>query len=83
MSAEILEKLKTIIAPYIDTDEVDIDQMNEKSHLINDLGLDSFYVIDIVLDIETEFDITIDDDSISSFETVQGVIAMINEKLNT
>jgi acyl carrier protein len=82
MNTEIIEKLKKIISQYVDLEEVDISQLNETTHLINDLGLDSFYVIDIVLDIETEFEITIDDNSISNFETVQNVVTIIKEKLN-
>ena len=81
MDTEIIEKLKEIIKPYIDTDEVDISSLNDKSHLINDLGLDSFYVIDIVLDIENEFDIAIDDDSIATFENVGVVVNIIKEKM--
>ena len=82
MNSDIINKLKKIITPYVDLDEIDINQLNERSHLINDLGLDSFYVIDIVLDIETEFNITINDDSISKFETVQSVITIIEEELH-
>jgi acyl carrier protein len=77
---EIIGKLKTIIEPYLDEDEIDISKVKRDTHLINDLGLDSFYVIDIVIDIENEFDIAIDNDSISKFETVEQVINVIIEK---
>ncbi|MCG8374013.1 MAG: phosphopantetheine-binding protein [Balneolales bacterium] len=76
---EIVEKLKPIIQPYLD--DISVEEIQSDSHLINDLGLDSFYVIDVVIDIENEFDIAIDNDSISTFETVQQVIDVINQKL--
>ncbi|MBO6535708.1 MAG: hypothetical protein JJ966_05755 [Balneolaceae bacterium] len=82
MSSDIVEKLKTIIEPYLDEDEVDIDALTPESHLIQDLGLDSFYVIDVVIDIENEFDIAIENDQISQFETVGQVVSVIQEKLD-
>ena len=81
MSSEIIEKLKSIIQPYLDEDEVDINEIKLHSNLIQDLGLDSFYVIDLIIDIETEFDITIDNDQISQFETVESVVRVIEEKM--
>lgn len=81
MSSEIIEKLKSIIKPYLDEDEVEVNEITLHSNLIQDLGLDSFYVIDLIIDIETEFDITIDNDQISQFETVESVVRVIEEKM--
>jgi acyl carrier protein len=82
MSSEIVEKLKAIIEPYLDEDEVEIEALTPQSHLIQDLGLDSFYVIDVVIDIENEFDIAIENEKISHFETVEQVVKVIQEKLD-
>ena len=81
MSSEIIGKLKSIIQPYLDEDEVDVNEIKLHSNLIQELGLDSFYVIDLIIDIETEFDITIDNDQISQFETVESVVRVIEEKM--
>ena len=81
MSNDIIEKLKSIIQPYLDEDEIDINEIKLDSHLIQDLGLDSFYVIDLIIDIETEFDIAIENDQISQFETVESVVKVIEEKI--
>lgn len=80
MSAKIIEKLKPIIETYLD--DVDLEKVTPESHLINDLGLDSFFVIDMVIDIENEFDITIDNDAIGTLETVQDVINLINKNIH-
>jgi acyl carrier protein len=79
LDKQIIEKLKTIIEPYLD--DFDIDKTLPSSHLINDLGLDSFYVIDIVMDIENEFEIQIENEKISQFEYVQNVIDIVKEKI--
>ncbi|MEQ6120400.1 phosphopantetheine-binding protein [Reichenbachiella sp. MALMAid0571] len=76
---EIYAKLKVIIEPYLD-DEVDMESLTLDSHLINELNINSAHVIDIVLDIENEFDIEIDDDSIMKMETIQNVLNIIKEK---
>jgi len=76
---EIYAKLKVIIEPYLD-DEVDMESLTLDSHLINELNINSAHVIDIVLDIENEFDVEIDDDSIMKMETIQNVLNIIKEK---
>lgn len=82
MSKEIKDRLKAIIKNYLDEDEFDLNQdVSPDAHIINDLGLDSFYVIDMVIDIENEFEITIDNDAIMELGTVQSVIDLIEEKL--
>ncbi len=79
---EIVEKLKDIIKNYIDEDEIDLNQdVSPDAHIINDLGLDSFYVIDMVIDIENEFELTIDNDAIMELGTVQSLIDLIDEKI--
>jgi acyl carrier protein len=77
---ETYDKLKAIIEPYLD-DKVDVESLTLESHLINELNINSAHVIDIVLDIENEFDIEIDDESIMKMETIQSVMDIINQKL--
>jgi len=77
---EIYDKLKDVIEPYLD-DEVDIQSLTLESHLINELNINSAHVIDIVLDIENEFDIDeIEDELIMKMETIQNVVDIINQK---
>jgi len=76
---EILAKLKTIVKPFV-TDESLFEGLTENSDLINDLKINSAHVVDIVLDIETEFDIVVDDESINKMTTIGSSIDVI-EKL--
>lgn len=77
---ELLEKVKEIIKPYVGDNDA-FDSLTEESDLINDLKINSAHVVDIVLDIESEFDVVIDDDAINQLTTVASSIALIESKL--
>ena len=46
-------------------------------------NINSANLVDIVLDVEDHFDITIEDDEIEKMETVQSAIAIIESKVVT
>ena len=77
------ENLKTdlleIIKPYL-PEEIEVNEVSEDKHLINDLKINSAHIVDIVLDIEDKFDIMIDDDAIGEMNTVQDSINMVLKK---
>lgn len=74
---ETLEKLKLIIKK-IGGSEKDID-IND--HLLNDLGLDSLSFIELIVDIETQFNIRLPDDFIiqEDVQIVGGLLTAINK----
>jgi len=47
--------------------------------IVEDLGADSLNVVEIVMEIETEFEIEIDDTEIDSIETVSDLIKLIQD----
>lgn len=73
---EIIEKLKEIVKPYITEPEV-FAGLNENSHLLRDLKINSAHLIDIVLDVETAFDVRIEDDAMDKMATVGDVVDII------
>ncbi|MAE87369.1 MAG: acyl carrier protein [Flammeovirgaceae bacterium] len=77
---EIKVQLLKIIDPYIDEKGVTT-SVSEKSDLINDLNINSAHLVDIVLDIEEEFDIIIEDDYIGKMDTVGSALDIIEEKI--
>lgn len=81
MNTVIYSKLKTIILPYLPED-VDPEAIEEHSHLINDLNINSTHLVDVVLDVEDAFDITIEDDEIEKMETVSEAVSLIEAKDN-
>jgi len=76
----ILGKMKELVQPYVG-DSAAFEGMNEGSDLVNDLKINSAHIVDIVLDIESEFDIMIDDQSINEMVTVGASIDVIEAKL--
>ncbi|MBQ4819467.1 phosphopantetheine-binding protein [Aquimarina sp. MMG016] len=77
---ELLSKLKTIIAPYLPED-VSLDDVSINSHFINELNINSANLVDVVLDVEDEFDIEIDNDAMEKMLTVKASIEVIEGKL--
>lgn len=77
------ENVKTdlleIIRPYLPED-VQLTEVSEEKHLINDLKINSAHIVDIVLDIEDKFDIMIDDDAIGEMNTVKDSINVVLQK---
>ncbi len=63
MSQDIYPQLKEIIKPYLPED-VNPDAISHESHLVTDLNINSTHLVDIVLDVEYAFDITIEDDEL-------------------
>ena len=76
----ILAKMKELVQPYVG-DNAAFENMDENSDLVNDLKINSAHIVDIVLDIESEFDIMIDDQSINEMVTVGASIDVIESKL--
>ena len=82
MNEEIYGKLKEIIKVYLPED-VSLEAITPQSHLINELNINSANLIDIVLDVEDAFDITIEDSELEQLDSVSSAIAIIEEKINT
>ncbi len=79
---DLLNKIKNIIQPYVGDEEA-FKSISEQSDLINDLKINSAHVVDIVLDIETEFDIMIDDDAINEMTTVASALDLVESKIES
>lgn len=82
MNKEHYEELKNIIKVYLPED-VTVDDIKPASHLTQELNINSANLVDIVLDVEDHFDITIEDDEIEKMETVQSAIQIIELKVQS
>ena len=78
---EFITKLKTIVQPYVQ-DEKAFKNLTEETDFINDLKINSANLIDVILDIEDEFDIEIDNDSMEKMLSVKAAIEIIESKLS-
>ena len=77
---ETIEKLKTLVKPYI-KDQVAFDNFTEDSDFINDLKINSANLVDVILDIEEEFNIEIDNQSMERMVDVKSAMDIIKTKL--
>jgi len=75
--AELLEKIKKVVAENLNVDESDID---EETKFIDDLGADSLDLVDLVMALETELGITIEDEKLNSINKVKDVLDLVEEK---
>ena len=77
---ELIAKLKTIVQPYIQDEEA-FENLNEDTDFINDLKINSANLVDVILDVEDEFDIRIENDDMEKMISVKAAMEIVNEKL--
>lgn len=73
----VFEKLKDMI---IDQLKVTEEQVTLTARLQEDLKADSANVMMLIMDIESEFDIEIEDDAITAVKTVGDLVSYIEKK---
>lgn len=69
------EKVKKIIVEKLSVAE---DKVTENASLTNDLGADSLDTVEVVMEFEKEFGITIPDEAASKIETVGDIVKYID-----
>jgi acyl carrier protein len=77
----LIEKLKKIVFPYIQ-DEDAYKNLSEETQFIRDLKINSANLVDIILDVEDEFDIKIENEEMEKMTSVQAAMDIITSKLN-
>lgn len=77
---ELTEKLKNIIKLYTTNTEA-YENLTEETDFINDLKINSANLVDIVLDIEEQFDVVIDNTDMERMLDVKTAVEIIETKL--
>ncbi len=77
--ASVQERVIEIVAEQLGADK---DSVTPETHFINDLGADSLDTVELVMELEEEFDISIPDDAAEKIQTVGEAIEFI-EKAQT
>ncbi|GMN05154.1 acyl carrier protein [Croceitalea sp. MTPC5] len=75
------EKLKKIVKIYL-PDDVSIEDVNLNSNFTTELNINSANLVDIVLDVEDEFDIRLENEDMDGMQTVKDALAIIDKKQN-
>lgn len=74
----ILERLKAIVKEQLG---VNVDNVTLASRIKEDVGLDSLDVVEVLMSVEEEWDVTFDDDEVADIKTVGDVVQLIQQKL--
>ena len=74
--SETFDKVKKIIIEKLGCDEA---KVVESASFVNDLGADSLDVVEFVMEVEKEFDLTIPDDAAAKLVTVGDAVKYIEE----
>ncbi len=78
---DLIASLKTIVKPYIQNEEA-FENLTEDTDFVTDLKINSANLVDVILDVEDEFDIRIDNDSMEKMLTVKAAMDIITTKLS-
>ena len=73
----MFERLKSLLVEEL---RVAPEDVTLEAELANDLGINSLELADLILLCEEKFGITIDDDDLHTFVTVNDVVNYLNEK---
>ena len=68
---QVFETVKKYILDQLTVSE---DRITESAAIVDDLGADSANLMMLVMDLEAEFNITVEDDAISSIRTVGDIV---------
>ena len=74
MSASIEQKVKAIIAENLGVAE---DEIKNTSSFIDDLGADSLDIVELVMQMEEQFEVEIPDEEAENIKTVQNAVDYI------
>lgn len=76
MSSEISSKVKAIIVDKLGVDEAEV---TETASFTNDLGADSLDTVELIMQFEKEFGVTIPDEQAEKITNVGEAIAFIEQ----
>ena len=77
---EIFEKVRSVVAEKLNLEE---ETIAPESAILEDLGADSLYVVDLVMALEEEFDIQVPDEDMENLTTVGDIVNYVVQRLST
>ena len=70
----IKEKVKKLIASQLN---IPVEKVEDNSKLIEDLGADSLDIVEMLMTLEDEFNVTVSDDEAIKLKTVEDIVKII------
>ncbi len=74
----VFEKVKSVIADQLGVDE---DSITMDSSFVDDLGADSLDIVELIMGLETEFDLEIPDEDAENILSVGDAVSYIKDKI--
>lgn len=74
--ADVAERVIEIVAEQLGVEK---DKVKPETSFVNDLGADSLDTVELVMELEEEFNVNIPDDAAEKIETVGQAIDFINQ----
>ncbi|NLG53103.1 MAG: acyl carrier protein [Clostridiales bacterium] len=74
----VLDKIKEILEAQLD---IEPDNISESTNIADDLGADSLDIVELIMSVEEEFQITISDEDAQKFKTVGDVVSYIEARI--
>lgn len=72
------DKVKKLLAEQLNIDE---SKITENSKVIDELGADSLDVVEMLMTLEDEFNVTVSDEESVNLKTVGDIVKLIDSKL--
>lgn len=76
--SDIAQKVKAIIIDKLGVEESEVTQ---EANFTNDLGADSLDTVELIMEFEKEFDISIPDDHAENISTVGQAVTYLEERV--
>ena len=73
----MFEKVKEVLMEAINVDE---DMIKLEANLKDDLGIDSLAAVELSLELETEFDVRIEDEELAKLVTVADIVSLLEKQ---
>ena len=77
---EVFEKVVKILTPHV-KNQAALAQVSDRTHILDDLKVNSARLVDVVLAFEDEFDIEIPDEDVDSVNTIGDCVGLVLAKL--
>ena len=74
----VFEKIRKILADQLEIEE---NKITLDSNLVDDLNADSLDIVELIMDVEQEYDITIPDEDLPSVVTVKDIVSYIESQV--
>ncbi len=75
---KVFDKVKEYILMQLPVSE---DKVTPEARLVEDLGADSANLMMLIMDLENEYDTTVEDDALGSIKTVGDIVSYIEKRI--